>query len=192
MSLEVSLNKKKNLYKNHLSEISDIKFTFREIDVIACIMHNRGEKKIASLLQISPRTVGTHLHNIMLKLGVNSRESIIDFVEKSGRLIYIKKYYFKTLIQSSFEQKLIKISKTINRKTLDCSINTNQLSEQEKDKLSYICSHFKLANINFIKDKNNSTECSHNINFINNNFFPKEESGDVFLLLESVLDVGSL
>ena len=78
MSLEISLNKKKDLYENHLSKIGDIKFTFREIDVITCVMHNRGEKKIASLLQISPRTVGTHLHNIMLKLGQNSRESIID------------------------------------------------------------------------------------------------------------------
>lgn len=46
MSLEISLNKKKDLYENYLSKIGDIKFTFREIDVIACVMHNRGEKRL--------------------------------------------------------------------------------------------------------------------------------------------------
>ena len=68
------------LYHEQLSAISDIKFTLREIDVIACILHNRGEKKIAFLLIISPRTVSTHVHNIMLKLGHSSREYLIDFM----------------------------------------------------------------------------------------------------------------
>lgn len=188
MSLEISPSKKKDLYENYLSKISDIKFTFREIDVIACVIHNRGEKKIASLLKISPRTVGTHLHNIMLKLGQNSRESIIDFIEKSGRLLYLKKYYFQILILSSFEQRLVKIGKTINRKVIDCSINSSQLNEVEKNKLSDIISHLKLANINLIKNKVESTECKHNINFINSNFIPKAEKGDIFLLLEQTKD----
>ena len=188
MSLKITLNKKKDLYENHLSKIGDIKFTFREIDVITCVMHNRGEKKIASLLQISPRTVGTHLHNIMLKLGQNSRESIIDFIEKSGKLLYIKKYYFQILVQSSFEQRLIKIGKTINRKVLDCSINSSQLSEEEKNKFSNIATHLKLANINLTKNRNNSIECKHNINFIKSSFIPKAEKGDIFLLLEQSTD----
>ncbi len=188
MSLEISLNKKKDLYENYLSKIGDIKFTFREVDVVACVMHNRGEKKIASLLQISPRTVGTHLHNIMLKLGQNSRESVIDFIEKSGKLLYIKKYYFQILIKSSFEQSLIKIGKTINRKVLDCSINLSQLSSNEKEKLSNITNHLKLSNINLIKSKNHSLECKHNINFINSSFIPKAEKGDIFLLLEQTTD----
>lgn len=190
MSLEISLNKKKDLYENYLSKIGDVKFTFREIDVIACVMHNRGEKKIASLLQISPRTVGTHLHNIMLKLGQNSRESVIDFIEKSGKLLYIKKYYFQILVQSSFEQRLIKIGKTINRKVLDCSINSSQLNEREKNKLSNIIDHLKLANINLIKNRDKSIECKHNINFIKSNFIPKAEKGDIFLLLEQPSDEG--
>lgn len=179
----MSLDKKKELHESYLREIVGIKFTLREIDVISCIMHNRGEKKIASLLQISPRTVGTHLHNIMLKLGQNSRESIIDFIEKSGKLSYIKKYYFHILIQSTFEQSLAKIGKTINRKAFDCSLNVSQLNEKEKNKLSNITSHLKLANINLIKN-NKSTEHKFNIHCITNDFVPKAESEDILLLLK--------
>lgn len=179
----MSLDKKKELHESYLREIVGIKFTLREIDVISCIMHNRGEKKIASLLQISPRTVGTHLHNIMLKLGQNSRESIIDFIEKSGKLSYIKKYYFHILIQSTFEQSLVKIGKTINRKAFDCSLNVSQLNEKEKNKLSNITSHLKLANINLIKN-NKSTEHKFNIHCITNDFVPKAESEDILLLLK--------
>jgi len=180
----MSLNKKRKLYENYLSVIGDTKFTFREIDVIACILHNRGEKKIASLLLISPRTVGTHLHNIMLKLGQSSREHVIDFIEKSGKMLYIKEYYLQILVQSSFEQQLIKIGKTINRKVIDCSINISQLSAHEKGQLSNISTHLKLVNINLIKDGGDRDKCKYNINFIKSKFVPKEECGDIFLLLD--------
>ena len=83
MKLVAGSNAKKEIYNKQLNLIEGIKFTSREIDVIACILHNRGEKKIAMLLSISPRTVSTHIHNIMLKLGHNYIESIIDFIEKS-------------------------------------------------------------------------------------------------------------
>ena len=68
MALEVGYNKRKYLYDNYLNQINGIKFTYREIDIITCILHNRGEKKIAALLSISPRTVNTHVHNITLKI----------------------------------------------------------------------------------------------------------------------------
>jgi DNA-binding CsgD family transcriptional regulator len=66
--------KKKLLYNQYLNTISNIYFTYREIDVIACVLHNRGEKKIASLLNVSPRTVGTHIRNILQKLAKGTRE----------------------------------------------------------------------------------------------------------------------
>jgi hypothetical protein len=121
----------------------------------------------------------------MLKLGQSSREHVIDFIEKSGKLLYIKKYYLQILVQASFEQKLIKIGKTINRKTIDCSINISQLSADEKGQLSNISAHLKLANINLIKDGNNQDECKYNINFIKSDFIPKAEQGDIFLLLDN-------
>jgi len=80
-------SKTRELYDSYLNNIKDINFTHREIDIIACVLHNRGEKKTASLLSISPRTVSAHIHNVMLKLGCNSREHLIDFIEKSGKLL---------------------------------------------------------------------------------------------------------
>ena len=37
--------KREEVYNEHLQNIAGIKFTFREVDIIACILHNRGEKK---------------------------------------------------------------------------------------------------------------------------------------------------
>ena len=38
--------KRENLFLNHLKQIGDMNFTLREIDIIACIINNRGDKKI--------------------------------------------------------------------------------------------------------------------------------------------------
>ena len=94
------------LYKFHLQEINNIKFTQREIDVISCIRHNKGERKIASILSIAHRTVGTHLHNIMTKLEVSGRDFIITFIEKSGASQLLDEYYFNLTILMQFEEKL--------------------------------------------------------------------------------------
>ncbi len=115
MELLTSYNQTKILYEEHLNLIKWIKFRYREIEIIACIIHNRGEKKIALLLSLSPRTVGTHIHNIMLKLGCNSREYIIDFIEKSGKLLPIKQYYILLLLQLAFRKQLIRVGKELNK-----------------------------------------------------------------------------
>ena len=75
------MSKNTNIVYNNLLKINNIEFTQREIDVITCIMHNRGEKKIAEILGISAKTVSTHIHNIMRKIQCGSREYIIDFIE---------------------------------------------------------------------------------------------------------------
>jgi DNA-binding CsgD family transcriptional regulator len=80
----------RDIYSEHLAIIKGIHFTPREIDVIACLVSLRGTSKIASLLGISSYTVLTHTRNIMLKLECNSREGIIDFIERSHKLFFIK------------------------------------------------------------------------------------------------------
>ena len=50
MNLTTYFIKLDELYKFHLYEIDNIKFTKREIDIIACIMHNKGEKKLQIFL----------------------------------------------------------------------------------------------------------------------------------------------
>lgn len=98
-----------DIYESHLKVINDVAFTRREVDMIACILSGRSTKKIASILSISPNTVGNHIHNIMLKLGCRSQEHIIDYVEKSQQYDTFKTYYFWLKIHSLFEGILKKI-----------------------------------------------------------------------------------
>jgi tetratricopeptide (TPR) repeat protein/DNA-binding CsgD family transcriptional regulator len=106
------LNDKINLpfaiYSEHLEDINGIRFTPREIDVIACILNGRSAKTIPSLLLISSKTVATHLANIRSKTSCPSRESIIDFMEKSDKLPIIKHTYYLSLLAFIFFEKQIK------------------------------------------------------------------------------------
>ena len=49
------------------------KLTARESEVLSCLADGLEPADIAARLVISPRTVGTHLENIMRKLGVRTR-----------------------------------------------------------------------------------------------------------------------
>jgi two-component system NarL family response regulator len=46
----------------------------------------KSNKEIGGALQISARTVSTHLSNIFLKLSVGSRGELADFVRQHGLL----------------------------------------------------------------------------------------------------------
>lgn len=125
-----------------IETINKINFTSREIDVIACISNGRGVKKIASLLYLSPRTVETHIRNITLKIGCNSKEGIVDFVERTKELDAVKQHYTNLLTQLSFMHKLRDIKVQVQEKGLDCVVNlilvqsfrcSNLLSRLKKD-----------------------------------------------------------
>lgn len=87
------------IYEEHLKTIDGVKFTRREVDVIACLLNGRYVKSIASLLSFSPRTAEAHIHNIASKLNCNSREGIINFVEKSGKVFWMHMYYLEMIGQ---------------------------------------------------------------------------------------------
>ncbi len=132
-----------------LQSIKDKNFTIREIDIIACLIHNRGEKKIADLLSISPRTVSAHVRNIMQKLTCNSREGIIDFVEKSGKLNLLKNHYNILLINATFQNYLVKIGKLYNRNALNIEITSKEnIKVDQIPILQELRKHLKLANVN--------------------------------------------
>lgn len=103
----------KNVYFLPIKTINGIKFTSREIDIMACILGRRTAKKVAFSLQISPKTVENHTRNIMQKLGCNSREGIIDFIEGSPESPLLKQRYAQLLCAAAFEQALKEISAQI-------------------------------------------------------------------------------
>ncbi|WP_341750286.1 NB-ARC domain-containing protein [Candidatus Tisiphia endosymbiont of Sialis lutaria] len=100
--------------KKYLLTINNIRFTSREIDVIACIMHGKNTKGIANFLsnedkQLEIRTIESHISNIKRKISTNAREGIINFIEKSDKYKLIQSYYFSLLIQQEFRKVLKEI-----------------------------------------------------------------------------------
>lgn len=133
-----------------LQSVKDKNFTIREIDIIACLVNNRGEKKIAALLSISPRTVSAHVRNIMQKLACSSREGIIDFIEKSGKSHILKNHYSILLINATFQGYLVKIGKLYNRNELNIEITSKEnIKVDQIPILQELKKHLKLANVNF-------------------------------------------
>jgi DNA-binding NarL/FixJ family response regulator len=58
--------------------------TARELDIARLVARHRSNKVIARTLQVSPRTVSTHLSNIFRKLGITSRAELADYVRGGG------------------------------------------------------------------------------------------------------------
>ena len=60
--------------------------TGREIEIARMVASRKSNKEIGGALQISARTVSTHLSNIFLKLSVGSRGELADFVRQNDLL----------------------------------------------------------------------------------------------------------
>jgi DNA-binding CsgD family transcriptional regulator len=60
--------------------------TGREIEIARMVAGRKSNKEIGSALQISSRTVSTHLSNIFVKLSVSSRGELADFVRQNDLL----------------------------------------------------------------------------------------------------------
>ena len=90
--------------------VGGVHFTEREIEVIACVLNSRSSKKISTFLNVSPRTVDSHLRNIIAKIDKHSREELIDFIEHSPECPFIKAYYLTLRIYIFFKQLLNKVA----------------------------------------------------------------------------------
>jgi DNA-binding CsgD family transcriptional regulator len=57
--------------------------TQREREIAQLVAHHKTNKEIARLLEISARTVSTHLSNVFQKLGVDSRSALGELVRSA-------------------------------------------------------------------------------------------------------------
>lgn len=120
-----------DFYSTYLKTIRDKEFTFREMDVIACIACGRSST-LSSFLSIAPKTASAHISKILQKIQGNSREDIINFVENSQQRCSIRKYYSILLIYFSFENFLYKkfsLSSSISL-PLSSRINTRNYAKE--------------------------------------------------------------
>jgi DNA-binding NarL/FixJ family response regulator len=77
------LNLTDNIPKEEVPELFT-QLTEREIDIIRLITKELSSQEIAEKLFISPKTVETHRHNILRKLGVKNSVGIIKYALKNG------------------------------------------------------------------------------------------------------------
>lgn len=137
-----------NIYLKHLATIDNVKFTPREIDIIACLLNARRTSQIAFMLSISPRTVTTHFRNIMLRLDCNSQEGIINFIERSHKLPILRKYYTNLVIESAFGKALQEISKLKREEIPTCVIVYWQNENLKNALIHRLRNHLNQACIN--------------------------------------------
>jgi len=153
------------IYEAHLKTINRIRFSRREIDIIAFLVNGRAVTAIAAFFSISPKTVSNHILNVMHKLDYNSRDKIIDFIQKSSSYAWIRKYYFSLLLENIFKIELKKVSTKSSKELLACTVvwrgeskcppwHVNQL----KDYLR-LCG-IKVSNSNVL-DENNLYQLIH-------------------------------
>ncbi|MGD0466299.1 MAG: tetratricopeptide repeat protein [Gammaproteobacteria bacterium] len=165
-----------NGYFNQLETINDVLFTAREIDTIACVINMRGSSKIASILDISPRTAETHIFNIKRKIDKNAREGVIDFVERSGKACFLRKHYQNLLIQADFNKKLKSIANAIHSNTPVCYFFC--CNEKSKDSIIPVIQyHLKLADVKL-------KICSTQKEFIE----PQQEEHFIFVISDQAKD----
>ena len=163
MSFQAYPIKREEIYREHLRDIAGVKFTLREIDIIACILHNRGAKKIGSLLNIASRTAATHTYNIMQKLRTNSREYIIDLVEKSGKLQHLRLYYANLLTEAAFIKMLNTIKKLLNSTKITYHLNSDTSDDMANVFALQISKYLALAGINIATDTTHTDTDGKNI-----------------------------
>lgn len=139
--------KRFEIYKEYLRKILGAEFTIREIDVLSCLLQNRGDKKIGSILGISYRTVNTHVRNILTKIQKHSRDCIIDTIEEAGLVKHLKNYYFHLLVQNSFEKHLMNIARLVNIRKLNYQFFSRNIESSDKQTTNLIVKHLELSRI---------------------------------------------
>jgi DNA-binding CsgD family transcriptional regulator/tetratricopeptide (TPR) repeat protein len=99
-----------------LKEISYVKLTNRELDILACLMYRRvSDPTIAEILTINKRTVETHVRNITQKLNCSTR-TIRKLVEEKTGSNQLADHYQNLLCEFEFEQLTTKINTTVRFK----------------------------------------------------------------------------
>ncbi len=131
--MQNNFNYKNYIYKEHLKTIADKPFTQREIDVMACLIRNRSVQNIASILFISSRTVGAHIYNVRMKLNYIPKNSILNFIEKSGKLKKLNEYYVCLLKEQLLKQYLTRLANITDPISINVIKNQENLDQDQQN-----------------------------------------------------------
>jgi len=79
--------------------LKDVSLTYRELECLSYLFRGYSMKDIAKNINISARTVETHINHLKAKASLNSKQSLIDFFLPSRSLIFS---YLKETESSNF------------------------------------------------------------------------------------------
>lgn len=95
------------IYKDCLTFVRGVSFTYREVDIISCLL-NMQFSDIPRFLLINPRGLESHSRNIRKKLGnLRNKEELIRLIKTDKKFLILKEdYFFNLQIRLFFERKL--------------------------------------------------------------------------------------
>lgn len=109
-------------YEEKLKEIDGVKFTPRELAVIAYLMNGMTSKETASFLDISIKTVDTFKRNIRNKAGLPSSSAVRGFIERSGKDDIFRDFYKHLRNQEKFQKCLKQLHRSISVMGVTCFV----------------------------------------------------------------------
>lgn len=135
------------IYSANLQMINHIKFSRREVDIIASLLSGKGTKEIAAFLSIAPRTVDNVLYIISKRINVKTRQEIIEFIKQAPEFHYVQEYYRSLSLQVFFEKELSRIFKFSESSSPVCSIVYEHKDENISLLIQLLKKHLEFAGI---------------------------------------------
>ena len=107
--------------------LSGMVFSKREVEVLSFICSGRPHKVVAEALNLSVRTVETHVRNIVGKSGLGSMDRLLEHLTKSGDVHLLKKVYVHVLYMNDFSEFI----KSLGRFNISLSIFGDSLNDRK-------------------------------------------------------------
>ena len=65
-------------------ELGNVWLTYREIEVLKCLLQGYTARRIGDIFKISPKTVESYIENLRFKLDVSSKNEVIAYAIRLG------------------------------------------------------------------------------------------------------------
>ncbi len=111
-----------NTEQQYFTHNGTFHLTFRETDILACLLGHQNRKKIAAILDIKVRTVDTYIFNLTQKFGKHSCILLIECIKQSKQAPELFTRYLRLLSAYEFKVALHTLKNHIKTQGVVCKI----------------------------------------------------------------------
>ncbi|MBN9412958.1 MAG: tetratricopeptide repeat protein [Candidatus Paracaedimonas acanthamoebae] len=176
-------------YPEGLLVIKGIRFTPRQVDIIACLISGGTGKSISSLLDIEVKTLEAHKKSIGERIGGGIQEDIIAFVQRSPHYEFLKQHYLTLLHKHEFEKQLKELSKKSSENSPALKVEFSPTYANKSSLLTLLVSHLKLAGIRIVNDEKELEGDFYTLTFLPKNKEDIVEREILILLDKDIKDI---